>query len=197
MDSIVRFGLREGAASARDRIGGKAGNQGDGSRYGSLPHGEERILRASNHEPRFWLSFETRACARSSSDERNCAHAGTRDLSRAISAGVGIPSQRRNFVQAGCFSEASEPRLFQFPVDPQGCPVSPADYGQPTQGTSESDQRRHRSILVVHALRPCSYCRASRPRLQSHYLGPNGAVLRPSNLSVSIESKRKGSRFLI
>jgi len=178
MDSIVRFGLRKGAASARDRIGGETGNQGDGSRYGRLPRGEARISRVSNHEPRFWLSFETRACARSSSDERNCAHAGTRASARAIRAGVGIASQRRNFVRAGCFSEASEPRLFQFPVDPQGCPVSPSDYGQPTQGTSKSDQRRHRSILVVRTLRPYPYCRASRPGLQSQYLGPNGAVLR-------------------
>src|SRR5882672_10103358 len=120
MDSIVRFGLREGAASARDRIGGETGNQGDGNK-----------------------------------PERNRARRRIRmPLARAISAGVGVPSQCRNFVRAGCFGKASQARLFQFPVDPQGCPVSPADYGQPTQGTSESDQRRHRSILVVHTLRP-------------------------------------------
>jgi hypothetical protein len=51
MDSIVRFGLREGAASARDRIGGGPGNQGNGKKPERLPHGEERILRVSNHEP--------------------------------------------------------------------------------------------------------------------------------------------------
>jgi hypothetical protein len=93
---------------------------------------------------------------------------------RTIGAGVGIPPQRRNFVRPSGFGNPDPASLFQFPVNPQGCPVSPANHGQPTQGTRECDKRRHRSILV-HSSRPCHYCCATRPGLQLTFPGPNGA----------------------
>src|SRR5882724_8873398 len=77
-----------------------------------------------------------------------------RALARAIGAGDWVLPQRRDIVRPGRLGEPGEPRLFQFPVDPLGCPVSPADHGQPTQGTSECDQRRHRSILVINQSGP-------------------------------------------
>ena len=62
-----------------------------------------------------------------------------------------------------------------------GCPVSPADHGQPTQGARECDKRRHRSILV-HSSRPGSHCRASRPGLQLHCPGTKSrGAIRPQN----------------
>jgi hypothetical protein len=73
---------------------------------------------------------------------------------RPVSAGGGIPPQRRDLARSGRFCDARHPRLFQFPVDPQGGPVSPADHGQPSQGSRKCDQRRHRSILVVHSSSP-------------------------------------------
>jgi len=79
-------------------------------------------------------------------DPQTCS----RESAGPIGAGVRIPPQCRNLVGSGSLGHPREPRVFQLPVDPQGCPVSPADHGQPTQNSRECDQRRHRSILVVH-----------------------------------------------
>src|SRR3981081_3548005 len=49
MESIVRFGLREGR-QARGTV--SAGRRGIKAIRPNVPHGEERILRVSNHEAR-------------------------------------------------------------------------------------------------------------------------------------------------
>jgi hypothetical protein len=118
----------------------------------------------------------SRVCPRPEAGEVFFSHANRLRSARPVSAGSGVAPQRRNFARSHGFGDARAPRLFQFPVDPQGCPVSPADHGQPSQGTRECDQRRHRSILV-HSSRPLKpHCRASRGGPQSGYAGRNGAA---------------------
>ena len=80
---------------------------------------------------------------------------------RTISTGVGIAPQRRNIARSGGLGDS--PRLFQFSIHPQGCAVGPAYDSQPTQGARECDQRRHRSILIVHSPSPIHILAQARP----------------------------------
>src|SRR5439155_7548186 len=73
---------------------------------------------------------------------------------RAIGAGDGVAFQRRNFAGPEAFGDAGEACLIQLPVDPLGRLVRPTDHGEPTQGACKCDQRRHRSILVLHVSAP-------------------------------------------
>src|SRR4051812_28506721 len=74
-------------------------------------------------------------------------------LTRSVSAGDRVAAERRNIARLG-LGDAGQARLFQFPVDADSGLVGPSDHGEPTQGTRECDQRRHRSILVVHVSAP-------------------------------------------
>src|SRR5579872_3535937 len=73
---------------------------------------------------------------------------------RPVSAGFGVPPQRRDFTRARGFRGPREASLLQFAVDPDGRPVSPANEGQPAQGAGECDERRHRSILLHSSSTP-------------------------------------------
>src|SRR5438445_11463291 len=75
-------------------------------------------------------------------------------LTRPIGSGDGVAAQRRNVSRLGGLGDACQARLFQFPVDADGGLVGPSDHGEPAQGARECDQRRHRSILVVHVSAP-------------------------------------------
>jgi hypothetical protein len=110
---------------------------------------------------------------------------------RAIGAGVGIPPQRRNIVRPRSFRHASQPGLFQFPVDPHGCPVGPADHGQSTQGARKCNQRRHRSILVVHVTPPIDIVAQAGPvcnRLARDQMARPGPPQNPNLAQIALLS---------
>ena len=90
---------------------------------------------------------------------------GDRRRCRGPAAASEYRSARRRLGDPG------QARLFQFPVDPERCPVGPADHGQPTQGARKCDQRRHRSILVVHSSAPRSTLLRKPVPPQSHLSG--------------------------
>src|SRR5438034_8863612 len=96
-------------------------------------------------------------------------------LARPISASDGVAAQRRNIARLG-LGDACQARLFQFPVDADGSLVGPSDHGEPTQGTRECDQRRHRSILVVHVSAPMSAFSPKPACAAIALLGLNGAA---------------------
>ena len=73
---------------------------------------------------------------------------------RPIGAGDRILPQGRNIVGSRGPGGTRQPRLFQLLIDLKGCPVSPANHGEPTQEAREYDKRRHRSILLIHAHAP-------------------------------------------
>ena len=98
-----------------------------------------------------------------------------RRLSRPVSAGVRVAPQCRNFARSGGFHGPRQASFLQFPADPGGSPVSPANHGQPSKGASKCDKRRHRSILV-HWSRPWSHFLPSRLTLQRISQRRNGAA---------------------
>jgi hypothetical protein len=73
---------------------------------------------------------------------------------RPVGAGDRILAQGRNIVRSRVPGGTCQPRLFQILIDLEGCPVSPANHGEPTQEAREYDKRRHRSILLIHAHAP-------------------------------------------
>src|SRR5712691_10322850 len=94
-----------------------------------------------------------------------------RASARPVGAGDGVALQRRNFAGPEAFGDAGEACLIQLPVDPLGRLVRPTDHGEPTQGACKCDQRRHRSILVLHVSAPDSHSLPRRPRSQSGWPG--------------------------
>ncbi|KGJ68010.1 hypothetical protein BJA5080_01090 [Bradyrhizobium diazoefficiens SEMIA 5080] len=69
-------------------------------------------------------------------------------LTRAIRPGHGVTLQRLDVPHMGGLGDAREAHLLQLLVDPNSGLVGPADHGKPAQDARESDERRHRSILV-------------------------------------------------
>ena len=83
-----------------------------------------------------------------------CGDRIQRFSARPVSAGDGITSQGRDFGGPPGLRRPGQTDFFQFLIDPPGGPIRPANDGCAPESACKCNQRRHRTILVVHGLRP-------------------------------------------
>jgi hypothetical protein len=133
--------------SARDRIGGGDGNQGDVRPDSTRKASWRRRTCKDKPDTSIFVIIASIAMAGGG-------------LARTVSAGDRVLPQRGNVVQACGLSDPGATCLFQFCVNPYGRAIGPPDHGQTSQSTRECDQRRHQPIPVFHGHAP--QCALSR-----------------------------------